>query len=255
MSRLSLNGGVEVDGGIGAAPSGVAVTPSPARLRRLLAAVVLALFALGGVLEIAGAFFDLDWAFGLVAVISLDYRGNVPTWFLIALLFLSAGLMTGFAATVRGAGPRLTLACGLTAGLCLAASLVSFADFEDRVDRWLTEPALLQDLAFWAAMAASIGLLCLVTRAGQRGSLRFNGFRAVMAVVAAAAAIELLEDSRLSLRLWFDLGGSESRAILIDSLFALAHITAKQALAGLLCIAWLDALARKRTSLSLAAEP
>lgn len=222
--------------------------PSKA-LRRGLGLGLVALFLIVAVAQFADGLPEADWAFGIIAITSLDYRGNIANWWLTSALFLCAMQLAALAALRRSAAPRPALHCGLLAGLLLLASLIGFTDFVERLSLWLPAAEALDSLIFWSALVA-VPLL-LPRLLGQ--SFHSSTWRFLVAAAAALCVLCLVlgleATERLALRIWYDAGGSESHAGSVIDLLALGRMMLRLLLAAVVSLVLLDKLAAVAGSL------
>lgn len=218
--------------------------PVPARALRRAAALALGLlFAVTAVAQIVDGLPEADWAFGIIAITSLDYRGNIANWCLASLLAACAVQLALLGALRRRAAPGAGALCGLLAALALAASLVGFVDFAERLDAWLPAAQGLDGLLFWSSMLALPALLPFLLGESHRAP----AWTCLAAVAGAAFLAVLLFEGeatlRQALRLWYDSGGSEGRSHVVAELLTLCGMMARLALAATAALVLLDKLA------------
>lgn len=252
MGELSSVTGPETIGPAGSSGSsdrgpgrddGVTLVVPAGALRLGLGLGLIVLFLVAAAAQFADGLPEADWAFGIIAITSLDYRGNIANWGLTGLLVACALQLAWLGALRRRNQPRAAMGCSLLAGLLLLASLVGFADFVERFDLWLPVIELVDGLLFWSVLLALT--LLLPRLLGE--SFRSRAWMTLAVVAAALCALSLLLGSetvqREALRLWYDSGGGESGADKATGLLELGRMMLRLTLAATVSLVLLDKLA------------
>lgn len=231
------------------------LTISPFATIAILAVAGLVLAVAGVVAEVGALSHGEDWAFGLIALVGLDYEGNLPSWYLSMLLLLAAGLAGLIARTAfpdRAKHRRHWAVLGL---VLLAASVAATSDADITVLQpvWaLIAQAVNPDkvalaLAFCAAVACaalSIGFMRAQARNIQ-----------VLAACAGAhyLAVPLLRDHLTAM--WYRLGATEAYEPLRLALLPVAETAFDTFATVLLIAALMIRLFGKQAELRIVVEP
>lgn len=225
-----------------------------AALRLGLVLGLIALFIVAATAELVDGLPEADWAFGIIAITSLDYRGNIANWALTSLLLACAVQLATLSILRRDAAGRPAAYCAILAGLALLASLVGFTDFSDRLDLWQSAAETVDAVIFWSLMLAVALLLPPLFGESRRAPvwLKLTGTAVVLCLLSLLLDLDSAE--RLAFRIWYDLGGSESGAETATDLLGLCGMMLRLAVAAVLFSVLLERLCRVAARLRIDAR-
>ena len=217
----------------------------PTSLLRLgMAMGLVGLFLITAAAQIVDGLPEADWAFGIIAITSLDYRGNIANWSLAALVMACAIQLAMLGRLRRRAMPFAARLCWALACLALLASLVGFTDFAERLYLWLPTAEILDDWLFWAALLGIPAVMPYLLGDGYRS----RPWPAVLAIAAAVVALHVLvggdKTKSYAVALWLSVGGGESGVERVADLMTLVQMMLRLVLAGTIALVLLDKLAK-----------